>query len=207
MTKFLFSFLLIAPLVKTAHAQAYGGFKGGLNICSFTGRGVVNGASPLASGNIGFFENVTLSHTLAIQPEPTVSWEGETYDQPRSYNAGSFKFHYINIPVLLHIKFPDDIYGETGPQAGFLLSARQINVKEGPGAPPLITRTDYRPYLKKINYGWDFGVGYTLSKMLSLGVRYNLGLSNLGQSSTHREFYRTSVCSFNAYFSPSFKRG
>jgi len=183
--------LLLLLIGYIGHAQSSFGFKGGVNLGKFTGPGVIAGASTLTAGNIGVYDNIAFASTTSLQIELSVSWEGEKYNNPINY--GSFKFAYLNLPVLIHQKIAAGLFAETGPQVGLLLGA--TNTNDG-------TTSDYSSQVTSISFDWDFGIGYKFSRMLALDARYNLGISNLGSSIATDRDYRNGFFSFNIFFSP-----
>lgn len=196
----LVAFILLVHFCK---AQTAFGLKGGLNIGSFTGPGVVDGASSLTAGNIGIFENTPLSKSESLAVEMSVSWEGENFNSTLRQSMGSFKYTYLNIPVLFRKNIVAGLFAETGPQFGLMLSAKSIITGtafyNGTNQPTVTS--DFSGNVNSLNFGWDFGLGYQVSKMFAVGARYNLGLTNLGSNSGAAS-YKNSVFSFNLFISP-----
>ncbi|HRO47270.1 porin family protein [Agriterribacter sp.] len=152
-------------------AQIKYGIKAGANFTTFSGSDAkMEGISP--KYKVGFagggLVNIQLSEMFSLQPEVLYSLEGTTYKaQGESVH---FKTDYVNIPVLAQYNNPSGFYAETGPQVGFLTSAKlsadgnSVDIKDG---------------FKKINFSWGFGAGYKLSNGLGIGARYNLGLTSI----------------------------
>src|SRR4051812_46222296 len=137
------------------------GIKGGVNLAEFRLNGYSSGMQPntnmKTSMNGGFFVNVPLgTNGLAVQPEVVYSGQGskltastgginptmESYEQDLSY---------INVPVMLQWKSSGGFMIETGPQAGFLISAQ----KDGPGS----TTSDNKDTYDKFDFSWGAGLG------------------------------------------------
>lgn len=193
-------FVLFLLMAYNSQSQSLFGFKGGVNICRFTGPGVINGASDLVAANIGVYDNTPVAKNTSIQVELSLSWEGERFDQ--SEESGSFKFSYLNLPVLIQQKIAGGLFAETGPQIGLLLTATLNKTVSSPFEPSISTSGGYSDNLRTYNFSWDIGLGYKFSKMFAVDARYNIGLTNLGADQL---VYKNSVLSFNVLFSPFVK--
>lgn len=158
----------------TIQAQIKFGIKAGANFTSFGGSDAKMGdLSP--KYKVGFagggLVNIQLSEMFSLQPELLYSMEGATYKSEGQ--SVHLKTDYINIPVLAQYNNPSGFYAETGPQVGFLTSAKlsadgnSMDVKEG---------------FKKINFSWGLGAGYKLSNGFGIGARYNLGLTSIADA-------------------------
>jgi Outer membrane protein beta-barrel domain len=182
----------------SGQAQSTFGFKGGLNICKFTGPGVIEGASTLTAVNFGLFDRFSIARTTSLQVELSVSGDGESFNNSINNvtSSGSFHFTYLDLPLLIHQKIVRGLFVETGPQVGLLLGANLTT--NG------IT-SDYTSQVTSLDFCWDFGIGYKFSKLLALNMRYNAGISNLASPTTYQRPYRDGVFSLNILLSP-FKR-
>jgi hypothetical protein len=81
---------------------------------------------------------------------------------------------YINVPVMIqrYIK-STGFYFETGPQFGFLISAKdKVNG----------TETDVKSELKTFDFSLNFGLGYRFNSGLGVGARYGLGITPINKS-------------------------
>src|SRR6202011_1165071 len=108
--------------------------------------------------------SIKVPGSFSIQPEVNYSGQGAKFtsfnDAEETFNMG-----YINVPVLLKYHFPLGLFAETGPQLGFLLSAKS---KIGSNS------ADFKSAVKSTDFSWAFGVGYMIP-IVKLGVdaRYN----------------------------------
>jgi hypothetical protein len=85
---------------------------------------------------------------------------------------------YINIPVLAKYSLPVGVFFETGPQIGFLMSAK---VKAGGQS-----ESD-KDSFKSTDFSWAIGAGYVIPDVnLGVDVRYNLGLSKIAEGGTSK---------------------
>lgn len=168
---------ILSVLTATAfigHAQIKFGIKAGATFTKFSGDDAkMQNLSPKFRTGFagGGFANIGLTEALSLQPEVLYSMEGTMYKQ--SGNKAIFKTDYINVPVLVQYNHESGFYAETGPQVGFLISAKlsdgdnSISAKEG---------------FNKINFSWGLGAGYKLSNGLGIGARYNFGIANIAKS-------------------------
>lgn len=172
---FLMAVLLSAGIY--SQAQIKYGLKAGANFYKLTGKDAEEFEESrktkigLAGGA---FVNFSLSETFSVQPELLYSQEGNK--QEEGDVSLNLKLNYINIPVMLQYN-ASGFYGETGPQLGFLTSAK-YKMKDGSDE----EETDIKEGFKSINLSWAVGLGYRLSNGLGVGARYNIGLSNIADT-------------------------
>ena len=119
--------------------------------------------------HLGGLAHIHITEHFAFQPELVYSMEGG--------KSGDFKLklNYINVPLLAQYMTLNGFRFETGPQLGFLTSAK---TEEGD------SETDVKDQIKSFNFSWAFGAGYLFPGGSGLGIdlRYNLGLSNVSEN-------------------------
>jgi len=159
--------VLVAGLsLASAKAQIQFGVKAGANFANVT---KVDGSKTLVSINGGVLANIPLAGALSLQPEVVYSGQGAKGD------GGKTTLNYINVPVLVKYSLPVGVFFQTGPQIGFLTSAKDkadggesVNVKDA---------------FKSTDFSWALGAGYLIPEVnLGFDVRYNLGLTKLGKT-------------------------
>lgn len=156
-------FLLIcAALTKAASAQISLDAKAGINAATITGKDV-DGYKTKAGVYFGAAVQIPVTASLSVQPEIFYSTEGARWEE-----GGKTKLSYLRIPALLKYTSHSGFSAVTGPQFGFLMSAKDEEEKE---------TTDIKEYLKGTDFGWSFGAGYAINPSLSVHARYNLGLT------------------------------
>lgn len=140
------------------------GVKGGLNLTTFAG-GNYYDAKSLVGFQVGGFAEIKIIERLSIQPEVLFSTQGAKLDA----GSGDFdsKLNYINIPVLAKFYITKQFTVEAGPQLGFLVSAKSNG-------------NDAKDAYKSVDTGFNFGVGYNFTENVSVGLRYTVGLANIG---------------------------
>jgi hypothetical protein len=167
--KKIFLIIVCASTFVVAKAQVSYGVKGGLNLSN-----VIGSDADDAKAKIGFhagvFAGFPVADKLSIQPELVYSVQGAKYEETGddvNINTG-----YLNLPVLAKYSAASGFYGETGPQLGFLVSAKAKQDDD---------KVDVKEYYKTTDFSWAFGIGYKTSSNLGIDLRYNLGLSRLDE--------------------------
>lgn len=151
----------------SCNAQVQFGVKAGANFSTLTGSDV-SGAKTKVGFQGGVLVGVPLAGSFCLQPEVNYSMQGAK----ASTSGADFSLsqNYLNVPVLFKYKHESGFFAETGPQIGFLMSAKL----SGGG-----NSVDVKSDCKSTDFSWAFGLGY-LVKSVNAGIdaRYNLGLTN-----------------------------
>lgn len=157
------------------------GVKGGINISTITEDVDFVSFDSKTCFHIGVVMELPISDKFSFQPELLYSCQGADYgvefdEEPLkalvTYN-GTIKLDYLNIPLMAKYYVAEGFSLEAGPQVGLLLSAK--DEYEYPGESG---EDDIKDYVKGIDFGVNFGLGYKLEGGLNFGARYNLGLSD-----------------------------
>ncbi|WP_299107978.1 porin family protein [uncultured Tenacibaculum sp.] len=137
------------------------GIKGGLNFAQITGANSLK-SDRKTDFNVGVMAEIPISEKFSFQPELLYSKQGS-----------SVNLDYLNIPLLGKYYLTEGLSIQAGPQIGFLLSANTngVNVKRS---------------FKTFDFGVDVGLGYQFKNGLSLGARYNYGLSNISTGAANQ---------------------
>ena len=172
-------------LATLSQAQITFGVRGGLNLSGVQGKD-----APGTSAMVGFHAGVQAgiplkaklpNGDLSLQPELFFSTEGakmkvEGQGDGDQITETTAKAHlnYIDLPVLLQYQHPSGFFVQSGPQLGYLLSAKLR--ADGESA-------DIKDEFKKTSLSWVIGVGYTIAEgKIGFNLRYNFGFSKLGKS-------------------------
>ncbi len=67
--------------------------------------------------------SIPLFSTCSLQPEVLYSGQGAKFSD--SLVTGKLNYGYLNVPVLFKYQHASGLFAETGPQVGFLLSAKE----------------------------------------------------------------------------------
>jgi hypothetical protein len=159
--------VLAVSTLGTVSAQVQFGVKAGANIASWSGSDA-SGLSSQVGFNGGVMVNLPLADMLSLSPELVYSGQGAKGTSSGTDISGHV--NYLNVPILLKYTSSVGFYGETGPQIGFLMSAK---LKSGS------TSTDDKGDYKSTDFSWAFGIGYLTTANIGIDARYNLGLSNI----------------------------
>ncbi len=160
------------------------GVKGGLNVSglSLSSAQKLPGVkyNNLKGFHAGVYALVRVGK-LGIQPEIIYSQQGQQYNAP-TYSNLRTDLAYINIPVMIKYYLAGGLNIQAGPQMSILASAKGDLVTVGYGGvgQPELGK-DLKNYVNSTDYSFAFGAGLDLPKGISLGIRYNIGLSNINK--------------------------
>lgn len=173
------------------------GVKGGINLATIAGD--IENTSSKVGFHVGGFAEFKLSDKFSIQPEVLYSTQG-TKEKGNDYGSSgevseielNYKFAYLNIPILAKYYVAEKFSLEAGPQIGFVVSAKGEYTQAGRSE-----EGDIKKDYETIDFGLDFGAGYDFTENISVGLRYNLGLTNLlkyaDDSKMHNSVFSLSV--------------
>lgn len=170
--KKLFLFIAVALFIFNSNAQDKPtsddgikfGIKGGVNFATLTGD--TEDVKSRTAFHFGAVVEIPVSDMFSVQPELLYSGQGAKDDS----SDDELKLDYLNIPVMAKFYVAEGFSLEVGPQVGFLLSAKEEFDGES---------EDIKDFVKEIDFGVNFGVGYAMETGLNFGARYNLGLSDI----------------------------
>jgi hypothetical protein len=168
--------LLTAGSATYASAQIEFGVKAGVNIANLTVSGDNSGVSPSSKTDFhaGLLAAIPLFSSFKLQPEVMYSGQGASADV--SGTTVKLNYGYINVPILFKYQHESGLFAETGPQVGFLISA-----KEKADGQTIDTKSD----TQSTDFSWAFGIGYKIPDVgLGIDARYNLGLTNLAKGAS-----------------------
>ncbi|OIV43994.1 porin family protein [Flavobacterium johnsoniae] len=167
------------------------GIKGGANLSSWTGDTNNVNLNPKFGFVIGGFSEIKLTDKFALQPELNYSTQGTKLDNfvfLQNLHFDDFELPtadikwnlaYLNIPVMFKYYIVNKFNIEAGPQIGILLSAKTKTKIEGINQ---TSEMDVKDFFKSIDFGLNFGASYDFTENVSIGARYNLGLSNIAKT-------------------------
>ncbi len=123
---------------------------------------------------------------FSINPEIIYSLEGAKDNTDNS----KINLKYLNIPLLLQYNNQSGVFIETGPQIGFLFSAKAKYAE---------TSVELKNQLANTNFSWCIGAGYKLVSGVGFNARYNLGLSNISKKATGDPKTKTSAFQLSVF--------
>lgn len=158
MKKLLFIAAISLGIAANVNAQANEfGIKAGFNYSNFTGDDV-DDLDSRAGFHVGAIYHLGINDDFAFQPEILLSTKG----------AEDLNLMYVDIPLLAHIHATEELTFHVGPQVGFLLSAKNDG-------------TDVKDAYKSTDLAAVLGTTYRLETGLFFTLRYNYGISNVGE--------------------------
>ncbi|WP_281232068.1 porin family protein [Flavobacterium gelatinilyticum] len=156
------------------------GIKGGVDFHKLT---KLESASMKTGFVAGAFAEFKVSENFAFQPEILYSAQGVRVKYSKAYFSSDEKVNlgYLNVPLMFKYYVIEGLNIEAGPQIGFLLSAKsKYKVTDDYGT--VSSNDDIKRLCNSVDFGLNFGLGYDVTKNLSVGARYNLGLTNVYKS-------------------------
>ena len=167
MKKGLLLFVCAIAITSLTHAQVRFGFKAGANLANLTGD--VEDTKMKFGFNAGAVAKISVSEAFSVQPELVFSTQGSKFD---GGGDAALKFNYINLPILAQYNTSGFVI-ETGPQFGFLMSAKFDDGDDD---------VDIKDELKGLDISWAIGAAYLTESGFGVNARFNLGLSNISDS-------------------------
>ncbi len=170
---------------ETTAQIVYFGVKAGMTAANLSKLGGTMKLSLYAGG----FAEYPLSHTISLQPEIIYSRQG-------SYNSKNLTIYglaegektrmwvrtnYINVPVMVKVRFSRNWSLEVGPQAGFMLNARARIQSDGRsftiGIEDAVRQLQKSITINTLDFAIALGLNYRLYDKVELNARFNTSLS------------------------------
>ena len=155
------------------------GVKGGFNMSNLY-QSEADDNNVIYGFNAGVYATLPISDFIAIQPEILYTTKGAELDYNNAFVDGNakFKLNYIEVPLLVRVNITKNFNVHAGGYASYLVSSKvtgdgDINFDEA------IDTDD----LNKFDAGLSAGVGVDF-KPISVGLRYNYGLTTVGKERT-----------------------
>ena len=157
------------------------GVKGGFNMSNFlSDDDEATDENILYGFNAGVYATLPISDFVAIQPEILFTTRGSKLEYNSDLGSGDakFKLNYIEVPLLVRVNITKNFNLQAGGYASYLVSSKLT----GNGAADFNEDIDTDD-LNKFDAGIVAGVGVDFSPV-SIGVRYNYGLTTIGKERT-----------------------
>lgn len=157
------------------------GVKGGFNMSNFlSDDDEATDENILYGFNAGVYATLPISNFVAIQPEVLFTTRGSELEYDTDLGSGNtkFKLNYIEVPLLVRVNITKNFNLQAGGYASYLVSSKVT----GDGAVDFEEEIDTDD-LNKFDAGIVAGVGVDFSP-ISIGVRYNYGLTTIGKERT-----------------------
>ncbi|MGE5341007.1 MAG: porin family protein [Candidatus Omnitrophota bacterium] len=181
--------VIVTGLLFASTLQAEIGIKLGVNGSRLRDMGTVMGTNETMKNLLGFEGGVFVSlpivpHILYLQPEALWVQRGGKLNLPQTgtiqQRETRYKLNYIEIPVLLKVKFPGVVapYILAGGYGAFKMSSKRVIKVSGTQTEDIKIKTN----LKNMDWGLVGGVGVDfkigMAKILIEG-RYEVGLTKI----------------------------
>ncbi|ABQ05341.1 porin family protein [Flavobacterium johnsoniae] len=156
------------------------GVKGGFNMSNLYGSGDdVDDNNILYGFNAGVYATLPISDFVAIQPEVLFTTKGAKLEYSGLVDGDAkFKLNYIEVPLLVRVNITKNFNVHAGGYASYLVSSKVT------GSGDIEFNEDVnRDDLNKFDAGIAAGVGVDFDP-ISIGVRYNYGLTTVGKERT-----------------------
>ncbi|WKL48095.1 porin family protein [Flavobacterium pectinovorum] len=157
------------------------GVKGGFNMSNFlSDDDEVSDENMLYGFNAGVYATLPISDFVAIQPEILFTTKGSELEYNNALASGNakFKLNYIEVPLLVRVNITKNFNVHAGGYASYLVSSKVT----GSGDFDFDEDVDTDD-LNKFDAGIAAGVGVDFSP-ISVGLRYNYGLTTIGKERT-----------------------
>jgi Outer membrane protein beta-barrel domain len=193
MKKIILSLSILAIATLSANAQIKFGLKAGANVSNIIGDHSLSADETEDENslqfttkfgfNAGAFVNLPIKGKFSIQPEVIYSLQGANYkitntdelSGDQTVSTGHLNLTYVQVPILAKLTFAHKFYLQTGPQLGFLMSAKD---KFSGGT------ADVKSNYQSIDFAWGIGLGYTLPMGVGFDIRYDLGITAVDKTSS-----------------------
>ncbi|CAC9976786.1 PorT family protein [Flavobacterium sp. WLB] len=158
------------------------GVKGGFNMSNLISDGdnEPTDENVLYGFNAGVYATLPISDFVAIQPEILFTTKGSEFEYNNAFASGNakFKLNYIEVPLLVRVNITKNFNVHAGGYASYLVSSKVT----GNGDFDFDEDVDTDD-LNKFDAGIAAGVGVDFNP-ISIGLRYNYGLTTVGKERT-----------------------
>lgn len=165
------------------------GIKGGVNVSQFyVDQPNAEDENMKTGVHFGVFGKIPIANMLAIQPEvlysnvgSKITYGGSGVEDCLGIEPGEVRFNlnYIQVPIALAVNVgPLNIHA--GPYLSYLVSANIKDLKTSDLNSNNITDLETDDF-NRVDYGLVGGVGFDVQNV-TIGVRYNYGLREVGKS-------------------------
>ncbi len=165
------------------------GFVGALNLSNFGGSDAT-GFDNKVGFSVGGFVRIPMSSMWSFQPELEYATKGaKTTDNSTGTPAtATLDLSYLEMPLLFRVAAPSTpagrLFAEFGPAVAAKLDCT-VSVSSG-GLSASTSCANFGGNIKSLDIGAMVGAGYEFpmgSRALSVGVRYNYGLTEISSAS------------------------
>ena len=155
------------------------GVRGGINLANLKFSEEASGTETNSQTSFvaGVLANIPISGMFKFQPEINYSSQGAKIKG--SGVSAEQDLGYINVPLNFQLQTASGFFVQTGPQVGYLLSAKAKGTVGG-----TTSEEDNKEEFDKIDLSWSAGLGYLSRIGLGIDLRYNYGIENIIEDNT-----------------------
>ncbi|BDD10565.1 hypothetical protein FUAX_29970 [Fulvitalea axinellae] len=161
-------FALLATVTVKAQDVNFG-VRGSASLVNFYGDDADDAKTKMGY-QLGAFAEFKLSDAFAIQPELVFSKEGSKDDKADL----PWNLSYINVPVMAKVYVTEGLNLQAGPQIGFLVGANVDGESK-------LGDVEVKDSFKSTNFSMNIGAGYDITEKIGVDLRYNFGLTKVGE--------------------------
>ena len=175
------------------------GAKAGVNFASIGGDNT-DGVEGLTGFHIGGLVEILFTEKFGIQPEIVYSAQGASLEQVAANVTATqkTKLDYINVPILGKYYITNALSVEAGPQIGFLASANaETEVSNGTDVPDV----DIKDVTSSTDFAIAAGASYRLPMGVFFSARYNIGISDINDTSLTNASNQNNVAQLSVGYS------
>lgn len=158
--------LLAVLFTARAQSKVSFGLKAGGNFSTWTGSSILE-VDIRTSYHAGVLALVPVSKNFLFQPEILFSNEGTTIPE------GDAVVHFIKLPLLFRYQHTSGFHAEAGPQIGLRLKATIVSDD--------LPDIDAKNVVNPMETSWATGLGFQWSHNWDISLRYNAGISLVGE--------------------------
>ncbi len=184
---FLVSCMILSMTCLSVKAQdtnpAQFGVKAGLNLSNLY-TSDASSSDLLVGFNFGFFDKLPLTNDVSIQPEFYISTKGSSVTYKGIILDGTAKFNltYLELPVLFVVKVAPALNVQFGPYIAYMVDGKVTNEAN-------VSLFNFEKNLNVNDYnrfdaGLVGGLGVDVGS-LTIGARYNYGLTKVGKTKSY----------------------
>lgn len=161
-------------------AQQFG-IKAGGNLSSLSEDATLSEQKSKFGFYAGAFVNVPVAESFSVQPEVLYNNLGSKVKYTYSGNSFETTRHldYVSIPIMFQYNATPEFYLEAGPQASFLVSARDKKTINVLGITGSTTSEINKDNLNTFDFGLGLGAGYYFTKNIGITARYVAGFTDI----------------------------
>lgn len=187
----VFAFAAMAQDAAAGGNKIFYGLKAGMGFATATGDSAEAPAGVDKKMRVGFVGGGVFAYEVVpsfqVQLEALYAMKGVKYESTSGSEKETIKLDYLEFPVTFHFvpatggSIKPRIFA--GPYVGILLTAKDKT--EGFADPADNYDEDIKDFVKSTDFGVTFGAGADFafaSGALTLDVRYDLGLTKLGEA-------------------------